>query len=201
LPSVLVRQRPDVLASIALLHAASAQIGVATANLFPQFAVTGSYGWQASAISQLFQQSTNIWSIAGQITQPIFHGGALLAQRRAAIAAYEQACALYVQTVLQAFQNVADTLRALELDAKALRAQEAAESSAQQSLSLTQDQYRLGGTNYLSLLIAQQQYEQAKIARVRAEANRYTDTAALFQALGGGWWNRREGFCKTERCK
>jgi NodT family efflux transporter outer membrane factor (OMF) lipoprotein len=195
-PSEIVKQRPDVLAQIALLHAASAQIGVATANLFPQFNLTGNYGWQAEALSDLFNHTTNIWSIAAQITQPLFHGGALLAQRRASIAAFEQACALYVQTLLQAFQNIADSLRALELDAKALRSQQAAESSAQQSLHLIEQQYHLGGTNYLSLLVAQQQYEQAKIARVRAQANRYTDTAALFQALGGGWWNRASGFCR-----
>lgn len=198
LPSQLVRHRPDVLAAEALLHQASAQIGVATANLLPQFTITGNAGWQALVPSQLFTTSSYIWSITGQLAQPIFHGGALFAQRRAAIAAFEQACALYRQTVLVAFQNVADTLRALELDAKTLRAQRAAELAAKKALTLTEDQYRLGGASYLSLLVAQQQYEQTKIARVRIQADRYNDTAALFQALGGGWWNRAKHFCITE---
>jgi len=189
LPSNLVRQRPDVRASEALLHAATAQIGVATANLFPQFTITGNYGWQAIIPSQLFTTSSKIWSYTGQLTQPIFHGGALLAERRQAIDAYDQACAQYRQVVLQAFQNVADTLRALEADARELRAQKNAENSAQGNLVLTQQQYRLGGVSYLSLLNAQQQYQTTRIARIQAQAARYTDTAALFQALGGGWWN------------
>lgn len=190
LPSRLVRQRPDVRASEALLHQASAQIGVATANLLPQFTINGTYGWEALQLGQLFNPTTNLWSIIGQITQPVFHGGALLAQRRAAIAAYEQADAQYRQTVLQAFQNVADALRAIEMDAKELRAQAEAEKTAKNLLAITQAQYKLGAVNYLSLLNAQHQYQQALISRIQAQAARYTDTAALFQALGGGWWNQ-----------
>lgn len=190
LPSNLVRARPDVRASEALLHAALAQIGVATANLFPQFSITGNYGWEATVPSQLFTPPSNVWSMAGQLVQPIFHGGALLAQRRQAIAAYDQACAQYRQVVLQAFQNVADTLRALEADARTLRAQKRAEDSARGNLVLTQQQYRLGGASYLALLNAQQQYQSTRISRIQAQAARYTDTAALFLALGGGWWNK-----------
>jgi NodT family efflux transporter outer membrane factor (OMF) lipoprotein len=190
LPSNLVRERPDVRASEALLHAAMAQIGVATANLFPQFSITGSYGWEGITPSQLFTPSSNVWSIAGQLTQPVFHGGALLAARRQAIATYDQVCAQYKETVLQAFQNVADTLRALEADARTLRAQKRAENSAHSNLVLTQQQYRLGGASYLALLNAQQQYESTIIARIQAQAARYSDTAALFLALGGGWWNK-----------
>ncbi len=190
LPSQLVRQRPDVRASEALLHAASAQIGVATANLFPQFALTGTYGWEALVPSQLFSSFSKVWSIAGQVTQPIFHGGALFAQRRQAVAAFEAACAQYRLVVLQGFQNVADTLRALEADARTLRAQKRAENSARENLILTQKQYRLGGVNYLALLNAQEQYQSTRIARIQAQAARYNDTAALFQALGGGWWNK-----------
>ncbi|RDI42846.1 efflux transporter outer membrane subunit [Aquicella lusitana] len=195
LPSALVRQRPDVRASEALLHAASAQIGVATANLFPQFTLTGSYGWTATVPSALFKSASKEWSIASQLTQPLFQGGALLAQRRAAIAAYDQAAAQYRQTVLQAFQNVADSLRALETDARTLRAQRQAEMAAYKSLKLSQDQYRLGGVSYLNLLTAQQQYQQTVIARIQAQAARYSDTVALFQSLGGGWWNRPIAAC------
>lgn len=190
LPSYLVRQRPDVRASEALLHVASANIGAATANLFPQVTLTGNDGWESSVLSTLFSPSSKVWSMMASITQPIFHGGALFAQRRQAIAAYDQARANYRQTVLQAFQNVADTLRALETDARTLREQTHAENSARASLNLVESQYKLGGATYLALLVAQQQYQTVRIAAVQAKALRYNDTAALFQALGGGWWNK-----------
>jgi NodT family efflux transporter outer membrane factor (OMF) lipoprotein len=190
LPSNLVRQRPDVRAAEETMHAACAQIGVATANLLPQITLSGSYGYLGTQLSSLFTSSNNVWSIMAQATQPLFHGGALLAQRRANIAAYQQTEAQYRQTVLQAFQNVADVLRALETDARALRAQVTAENSARNSLNLTLQQYRLGGASYIDLLNTQQQYEQARIDRIQAQATRYADTAALFQALGGGWWHK-----------
>lgn len=190
LPSKLVRQRPDVRASEASLHAACAQIGVATANLFPQINLTGSDGWLNTSWAQLFTAPNNIWSIAAQAAQPLFQGGALFAKRRAAIDAFEQASAQYKQTVLQAFQNVADVLRAIETDARTFQAQVSAEESAHASLTLTVQQYRLGAVNYINLLNAQQQYQQARINRIQAQATRYTDTAALFQALGGGWWQK-----------
>lgn len=193
LPSNLVRQRPDVRASEALLHVASTNIGVATANLLPQFAITNgssNYGWADLFPSELFRPRSNIWSLTGSVTQPLFQGGALLAKRQAAIDSYQQAAAQYRQTVLTAFQNVADTLRALDEDAKTLHAQKRAELSAKKNLDLAQDQYRLGGADYLSLLNAQQQYQQVRLAVIQAKATRYNDTAALFQALGGGWWNR-----------
>lgn len=189
LPSSLVRQRPDIQASEALLHVASAQIGVATANLFPQFTMTGNYGWISNFLSNLISPNNTTWDILGTITQPVFRGGSLFAQRRAAKDAFDQAFAQYRQTLLVAFRNVADVLRALETDARSLRAQKRAEIAAYKTLVLSQQQYRLGGTNYLILLNAQQQYQQTRINRIRAEATRYTDTAALFQALGGGWWN------------
>lgn len=190
IPSLLIRQRPDIRASEALLHAASAQIGVATANLFPQITLNGSYGWEATVLSQLFKASNVFWNWGGTITAPLFNGGALFAQRRAAMDAFEQAAAQYRQTVLQGFQNVADTLRALQHDAATLKAQREAENAAKGSLDLTMQQFKLGGVNYLALLIAQQLYHQSYILRIRAQAARYSDTAALFQALGGGWWNR-----------
>ncbi len=190
LPSNLVRQRPDVRASEALLHAACAQVGVATANLFPQFTISANEGWVNSAWANLYGVKNNIWSGSGLLSQPIFHGGALMAQRRAAIAAYEQSAAQYKQTVLQAFKNVADVLSGLVEDARTLKAQINAEEATRSSLSLTRKQYRLGAVNYISLLNAQQQYQQTRINRIQAQVTRYNDTAALFQALGGGWWNK-----------
>lgn len=189
-PSALVRQRPDIRASEALWHAACAQIGVATADLLPQVALSGSYGSQTNKLSELFYRNTFIWNVAGSLTQPVFHGGALLANRRAAIAAYEQAGAQYRETVLLAFQNVADVLRALEADARTLQAQAEAEAAARATMELTQQQFELGAVAYLSLLNAQRQYQQARIGLVQAQAARFADTAALFGALGGGWWNR-----------
>jgi NodT family efflux transporter outer membrane factor (OMF) lipoprotein len=192
LPSSLVRKRPDIQASEALLHAASAQVGVATANLYPQIALTGSLGSQALTAGKLFSSGTSAWSIGAGLLQPIFNGGALQANKRAAIAAYDQAGAQYRQTVLNAFLNVANTLRALDEDAEALRVQADAESYAQQTLDLVQRQYRLGAVGYLALLDVQRQYLQTHIALAQAQATRYADTAALFQAMGGGWWNRTE---------
>lgn len=205
IPSLLVKQRPDILAAEALVHVASAQIGVATANLFPTLTLTGAYGYQSTSFSQLITGNNKIWNITSTLLAPIFNGGALMAQRRAAIATYNSAVAQYKQTVLQGFQNVADALRALENDARALKALRAAEIAAEQSLTLVKHQYVLGGTTYLSLLIAQQQYHTTTIARIRAEAARYIDTAALFQALGGGWWcpfdELKERNCCGARCE
>lgn len=189
-PSFLTRQRPDIRAAESLLHSASALIGVATANLFPQFTLNGTYGQMSTTLHTLFDPKNNFWSIASAMTQPIFAGGTLLAQRRAAIAAYEQAAAQYKQTVLQAFQNVADVLRALEHDAQLFQAQRQAEIAALNALTLIQKQYRLGGVNYLDLLTAQKSYQEAKLNRIQAQSARFTDTIALFQSLGGGWWNR-----------
>lgn len=187
LPSEIVRQRPDIQASEALLHQASAQVGVATANMFPQFTISGNAGWTANFLNQLFQPASVIWSLGMQAAQPVFRGGSLIVQRKAAIATYEQVLAQYKQTVLQAFQNVADSLRAIDLDAKALRAQEMAEEAAYATMTLTEQQFQLGAVNYLSLLNAEQQYQQSVISRIQAQALRYTDTVALFQSLGGGW--------------
>lgn len=189
LASDLVRQRPDIQASEALLHQASAQVGVSTANLFPQFTILGTAGWQADFLNTLFEPASVIWSLAGQAFQPIFRGGSLAAQRKASIAAYEQTLAQYKQTVIQAVQNVADSLRALDYDAKTLLAQKVAEEAALETMHLTEQQFRLGAVNYLSLLNAEQQYQQSVIARIQAQATRYTDTVALFQSLGGGWCN------------
>jgi NodT family efflux transporter outer membrane factor (OMF) lipoprotein len=190
LPSELVRQRPDIRASEALLHQASAQVGVATANQYPQINLTASAGSIALAASDLFASGSGIWSLAGAVTQPIFNGGALAGRKRAAEAAYDQAAANYRATVLGAFQNVADALRAIDSDASALRAQAEAESLARDTLDLSNRQYQLGAISYLALLDVQRSYQQTHIALVQAQAARFADTAALFQALGGGWWNR-----------
>ncbi len=189
LPSALVRQRPDILAADATLHAASAKVGVATALMYPQLNITGSYGTDALTPAGAFRAGNAIWSLGAGLLQPLFHGGQLLSQKRAAEAAYDQAAAQYRQTVLQAFQNVADSLRALDNDAHALNAQADAERAARASLDLSQQQYRLGAVSYLSLLDSQRQYQQAVVNLVQAQAARYADTAALFQAVGGGWWH------------
>ncbi len=191
LPSTLVAQRPDIRAQEALMHAASAAIGVATANMLPQLTLRGTAGGESLVFANLLTPGAGIWSLAGGLTQPLFAGGSLYAKRRAAVAAYDQAAALYRLTVLNAFQNVADTLTALGNDAQALDAENDALGAAQAGLDLIRRQYAAGAVPYVSLLSAQQAYQQARIAYVRAEANRYTDTIALFQALGGGWWNRR----------
>jgi NodT family efflux transporter outer membrane factor (OMF) lipoprotein len=188
LPSTLVRQRPDIRAAEAQLHEASANIGVATANLLPQVTITGSIGTQATTIDKLF--SNNIFSLAGGVTQPLFHAGELTAKRRAAIAAYDKTAADYRLAVLTAFQNVADTLGALTTDAEALQAQRAASDAAEASLRLTEKQYQLGGTSFLTLLNAQMVYSQVQTSYVQSLATRYQDTTALFQALGGGWTQR-----------
>lgn len=188
-PSALVRQRPDIRAAEALWEAANAQVGVATANLYPQITINGSWGKSNTIGSKVFGSQSNLWNIGAGIFQPLFRGGALLAERRAAIAAYDAAAAQYREAVLQAFKNVADTLRAIEADAREMRAQKQAETAAYANLYLVKQQFRLGGVSYLSLLDAQRQYQQTRISLVQAEASRYADTAALFQALGGGWWN------------
>jgi NodT family efflux transporter outer membrane factor (OMF) lipoprotein len=192
LPSKLVEQRPDVREYSAMLHQATAQVGVATANMLPQLSLTGSYGGDATRLADLLSPASAVWGLAGSITQPLFKGGQLLHQRRAAVAAAEEAEANYKATVLTAFQNVSDALFALQGDADALRAQTAAERSAAGSLDLAQAQYKAGGSSYLQVLTAQQNYQTAAVALVKARAQRLIDTAALFQALGGGWWNRTD---------
>lgn len=192
LPSTLVEQRPDVRAAEAQLHAASADIGVAVANQMPQFTITGLLGFTSGGISSLIVPGSGVWSIGLGIAQTVFDGGKLDHQRQAAIAAYERAAAQYRGVVLSAFQDVANALRAVQYDADTLRAQVAAEQTAAASLRLSEQQYQLGAVNYLILLNAQQTYQTAVINRLRAQAARYSDTAALFQALGGGWWNRTD---------
>ncbi|MFA6148403.1 MAG: efflux transporter outer membrane subunit [bacterium] len=190
LPSSLVRRRPDIRSAEELLHAASAAVGVATANLYPQVTLSARFGTEASRIGDLFSPGTAAWGIGAGLLQPIFHGGALESSRRAAVAGFDESAAQYRETVLQAFRDVADVLRALEYDATTLKAQAEAEAAARDTLEIAKRQVRLGATSYLSLLNAQRQYQLARVLLVQAQAARFADTAALFQALGGGWWNR-----------
>jgi NodT family efflux transporter outer membrane factor (OMF) lipoprotein len=192
LPSALVEQRPDVLQATANLHAASAQIGIATANRLPNFTLTGNAGSTALATNQLFHSGTGFWGLGADVLAPIFNGGTLMHLERAAKAAYVQAAEQYQSTVLTAFQNVADTLTALEQDAEGLKAAAAAADAAKVTLDLSQRQFKAGYANYLTLLNAEQTYQQARINLVQAQASRFADTAALIQALGGGWWHRQE---------
>ena len=192
LPSMLVAQRPDVRQAEENLRAASAQIGIAVANRLPNFMLSADAGSMALEAGRMFASGTGFWTLAGGVTHPIFQGGALLHRERAARAAFNQATEQYRSTVLAAFQNVADTLNALEQDANALNAAAAAKDAADITLNLAKQQWQSGYANFLALLSAQQIYQQAVINLVQARANRYADTVALFQSLGGGWWNRAD---------
>lgn len=192
LPSKLVRQRPDVRQAEANLHAATAQVGVAIADMFPQFSIDAGTGSSALKIGELFAPGTTFWSVGGSLAQTLFDAGALLHKRRAADAAMDQAAAQYRATVILACQNVADTLHALKWDADALKASTQAADAAERTYDLAQRQFKLGTISFVALLNAEQAYRQAEITLAQARANRYADTAGLFQALGGGWWNRIE---------
>jgi NodT family efflux transporter outer membrane factor (OMF) lipoprotein len=192
LPSRLVRQRPDVRAQEALMHQASAQVGVATAKLLPDFTISASIGTIATRIGDLFVPGSGIWNTGLNLLQPVLHGGELIHKRRAALAALEEAGAQYRSTVLAALQNVADVLRALEADGRQLQVQQAAKQVTQEALTIAREQFQAGAISYLSLLDAERNDRQASIALVKVRASRYADTAALFQALGGGWWNQAQ---------
>ena len=192
LPSALVEQRPDVLQAEANLHDASAKIGIAEANRLPTFPITATAGSSAAAVSQLFSSGTSFWGVGVDVTAPIFQGGQLLHLERAAKAAYTEAAEQYRSAVLAAIQNVADTLTALQQDADALRSARTAADAAKVTLDLAQRQWQGGYASYLSYLSAEQANQQSQINLVQAEASRFADTAALFQALGGGWWKRAD---------
>jgi NodT family efflux transporter outer membrane factor (OMF) lipoprotein len=189
LPSDLIRQRPDIGAAEATGHAASANVGVSTAALFPSVTLSGSAGAVSNSASRLFPANGKVWSVGADATAPLFEGGTLWYRRKAAVDNYRMAMALYRQTVLGAFEQVADTLRALDHDASALVAEDEALSTAEEALRLIQANYAAGIATYLDVLNADGQYRQAKIGDIQATAVRYQDTVALFAALGGGWWN------------
>jgi NodT family efflux transporter outer membrane factor (OMF) lipoprotein len=192
LPSKLVEQRPDVRQAEENLHAASAQVGVALADMLPQFVITADTGSTALEIGHLFSPYTGFWDLGASLTQTLFDAGALIYRHRAADEALDQAAAQYRATVILACQNVADTLRALQADAEALKASAEADRAAKDSFDLARQQYRIGTLSLVALLNSEQTYQQAEITLVQAQANRYADTAGLFQALGGGWWNLPE---------
>jgi NodT family efflux transporter outer membrane factor (OMF) lipoprotein len=192
LPSKLIEQRPDIRAAEEQMHAASAEVGVALSNELPQFNITAAAGGAATSFAEMFASGGPFWSVAAGVTQPLFDGFTLLHRKRAADQALIQAEAQYRSTVISAFQNVADTLHALVSDASALTAAVESEQAAKVTLDLTLRQSQVGYVPYLTLLSAEQAYEQALATRVQAQATRYGDTAALYQALGGGWWHREQ---------
>lgn len=191
-PSKLVEHRPDVRAAEAQVHAASAAVGIAVANRLPQFSITALLGGVGLQFNQMFSDGNKFWGVTGSVAQTIFDFGTLKHRQRATEAALEQAKAQYRSVVLTAFQNVADSLYALDADAKALAAAVTAEAAAKKTFDITRGQFEAGAINGLTLLTAQQLYIQVRVARVQAQAARYADTAALFQALGGGWWQRAD---------
>lgn len=190
LPSQVIEQRPDVRAAEEQLHAASAQIGVALANRLPQFSIDGTWGGAASKFSQMFWNSGRFFELAANISMPLLDGGVLCHRQRAAEESYKQAAAQYKETVITAFQNVADTLHAIHADAEALKASAALAETAKTTLTLTQKQHARGYIDRVVLINAEQGYRQAALNVAQARATRLGDTAALFQALGGGWWHR-----------
>jgi NodT family efflux transporter outer membrane factor (OMF) lipoprotein len=191
-PSQLVEQRPDIQAYEALLHSATAQVGVATANLLPQFTLSASYGREGLTPADLFTPAGIVWSLAAAVSQPVFQGGTLLARKRSSQAALQVAAAQYSSTVNSAFQAVANALVAIRRDAETLSAALQSEQTAQESLRVAQAQFQAGGITYVSVLQTEQTYQSARLNLVSAQAARFTDTVALFQALGGGWWNRTD---------
>jgi len=192
LPAKIIEQRPDVRAAEAQLHAANAQVGVAIAAMLPQFSITGALGGNADQFAWLFRKGGPYWDLIGGVTQPIFQGGTLLHRKRAASAALKQAAAQYQSTVITAYQSVADTLHATLCDADELAADVRAENAAKVTYDLARRQLEVGYMSYLSLLSAETAYQQTLLTREQAQAARFADTVALFQALGGGWWNRKE---------
>jgi NodT family efflux transporter outer membrane factor (OMF) lipoprotein len=185
LPSELAHRRPDILAAEARLHAATSAVGVAQANLYPKIQLTASVGQQSLKPEQLFNKSNNAWSIFAGLTAPIFDGGTLRAEKRAAVDAMRASAATYEQTVLEAFAQVADLLEGLDHDAEQLDAQDHAQQAAQSSLDLARISYREGNAGILQVLDAERSYQQARLGYVRAVAQRYLDTVQLFLALGG----------------
>jgi NodT family efflux transporter outer membrane factor (OMF) lipoprotein len=189
LPSALARQRPDIRASEALLEQAGARVGVATANLYPQITLSAQGGSLAGKFGDLFSSGSGFYFLSAALAQPIFHGGELQAKRRSAVAAYDQAAAGYRDAVLKGFQDVADTLRALEADAAKLSQRSEATARAREYERITAARYAAGGVSQSALLEAQRRLRQARLDETQAAADRYADSAALVQALGGGWWH------------
>jgi NodT family efflux transporter outer membrane factor (OMF) lipoprotein len=192
LPARLVEQRPDVRMADEQLHAASAEVGVAIANRLPNVQISADIGSAAGKASSLLTTGTGFWSLGASITAPLFDGGMLKHKQRAAEATYRQSAAQYRSTVISAVQNVADVLHAVQSDAAAQASAELADRAAARSLAIARQQLALGDISEVAMLNVEQAWQQAEISLVQARANRYADTVALFQALGGGWWNRHD---------
>ena len=192
LPSQLVEQRPDIRAAQEQWHAANAQVGVAVSGRLPQFSITAAVGGMASTPDWMFRTGGDFFSVLGSVSLPLFDGGTLKARERAARAALAQAAADYRRVVITAFQNVADTLHAIRYDADYLKAALRTEQAMKETAEITRKQYALGYVGYQMVLLAEQNYQQSLVNLIQAQAARFGDTAALYQALGGGWWNRPE---------
>ncbi len=190
LPSALIHQRPDILVSEAQLHQATANLGLTIAGVYPNVTLSASYGAMALVPGTMLNPGSAVWNLGTNLAQPLFHGGALEAGERAAEAALDQSAAQYRQTVLNAFQNVADVLRALETDAGTLSAESDNARASSRSLELARAQYETGSASFLTLLTAEEHESQARISLVQAQSARLADSAALFLAMGGGWWNQ-----------
>ena len=197
LPSAIVAQRPDIRAAAAQLHVAATNVGVADAQMLPQITLSGEIGHSGLTPGSLFTPQDLLWNLVAGLSQPIFEGGELVANRKGAIAALQGSGAQYQHTVITAFQNVQDVLAALQYDADELQAATAAREAAGQSLAVTQAQFKLGGEPLTAVLTAQTTFQTAAIAEVKAKAARLSDTAALYVALGGGWWHRND---VAEKC-
>jgi NodT family efflux transporter outer membrane factor (OMF) lipoprotein len=198
-PSELVRQRPDILSAEAQLHVASADIGVATAAMFPSISLAGTYGAAGPNFAALGAADGRFWSIGPSVTIPVFQGGKLWYQRKAAISAFQASELSYRQVVLDAFEQVADSLTALEHDAETLQAERESRDAAAEALHLLQTNYRAGLVAYLDVWTADVAYHEATLGYLQAVAQRYQDTVALFVALGGGWWNRSDAASSARR--
>ncbi len=191
MPSALVRQRPDIRAAEALWHQACAKVGVASADLYPQVTLSGRFGSQQPGAAGILD-SLNVWSLGADLVQPVFHGGALRAKKREAVAAYDEAAAVYKQTVLKGFQEVADALHAIDSDARELKERSEAVGYARSSYDIAQQQFTSGAISHLALLDAHRHLLQTELERVQSQADRCADSVALLHALGGGWWLRTE---------
>lgn len=192
MPAQLIARRPDILAAVSRMRWANARIGVAQARLLPDFQLSASYSRAALAIEGLTDPVSLLYQVGGALTLPLFHGGTLRAQKRAAQDRYRAIAADYRHTVLSAFQQVADNLSALQLDVKILAARREALAAARNSRDIVELQVHAGAAGYLSLFQARAQYQEALIAAVDARLQRYRDTAALLRALGGGWWHESQ---------
>jgi NodT family efflux transporter outer membrane factor (OMF) lipoprotein len=197
-PSQLVRQRPDIREAESQVHEASAKVGVATANMLPNLTLSASGGSQALTLSALYGPQTAVWSVAASVAGPVFDAGSLFHTKESKVAALEETRAQYRSTVLTAFQNVADSLRAIQYDATLLKAQVEAENAAADSLKISQAQFKGGSATFLTVINAEQTLLTARTNRVKAQASRYADTVALYQSLGGGWWNRVDETAASE---